>query len=89
MRRLFMQVLQSVQFQNELKNILEFIAKDSLTQAMNFKNQLKNKIDNLLTMPFMYKKSHFLKDENVREMVFKGYVIKTIYGIMMRNKVLL
>lgn len=75
MKRLFMQVLQSAQFQNELKNILEFIAKDSLAQAMGFKNQLKIKIDNILAMPFMYKKSSIFEDENIREMVFKGYVI--------------
>lgn len=70
-----MQVLQTSQFQNELKNILEFISKDSIKEAINFKNKLKNKIDNLLDMPFMYRKSYYFEDENIREMVFNGYVI--------------
>lgn len=70
-----MQVLQSIQFQNELGNILDFIARNSIKEATNFKNQLKDKIDNLTSMPFMCRKSTYFEDNNVREMIFKGYVI--------------
>lgn len=58
-----------------LKIILLFISKDSRNRALNFKNQLDNKINNLVNFPQKFKQSKNYADENVRDMIFQGYTV--------------
>ncbi len=71
---LFM-VLTKKLFNNSLESILLYIAKDSKNQAKKFKDELKAKINNLNNNPYKFRKSLYYDDENVRDMVFKGYTI--------------
>ena len=70
-----MVIVRKREYSIALKVILSFIAKDSRNRALRFKSQLDNKINNLVNFPhkFQQSKNHF--DENVRDMVFKGYTI--------------
>jgi toxin ParE1/3/4 len=70
-----MKIKESVKFKNNLKEILKYIAKDKKSAAINFRNDLKRLIESLTFMPYKYRKSYFYDDENIRDMVFKGYVI--------------
>jgi len=63
------------EYSTALKVILSFIAKDSKNKALNFKSQLDNKINNLVNFPYKFKQSKNYNDENVRDMIFKGYTI--------------
>jgi len=68
-------VQESVKFKKNLKNILIYISRDKKVAAVNFKNNLKKLIQNLKFMPYKYRKSYFYDDENIRDLIFKGYVI--------------
>ena len=70
-----MNVVKDPKFNEELKVILRFIALDSKPRASNFKNELITKVNNLPYMPYKYRKSHYFSDENIRDYIFKGYVI--------------
>ena len=70
-----MKILKSNKFNNELKNILYFIAIDSKNRAKIFKNNLIQSIKNLIFMPYKCRKSIYFNDENIRDLIFKGYTI--------------
>lgn len=91
-----MRIKYSKKFLNEIEQITDFIAKDSPIRAENFYNQLLNSLDTLDFMPYKYRKSTSFEDENVRDCVYKKYVIPykidlnkeiiTILGIYKENE---
>ncbi|MDX9742260.1 MAG: type II toxin-antitoxin system RelE/ParE family toxin [Arcobacteraceae bacterium] len=66
-------VEKSDRFKNELKIIVEFIALDSVVRAIKFYDEVTFKIQNIPHSPYAYRKK--AKDENLRELIFKGYTI--------------
>jgi plasmid stabilization system protein ParE len=68
-------IIESKDFVDELKNILAFISKDNKTAAKNFRKSLSKKIDNLKDFPFMYRVSIYFDNENIRDLVYKGYTV--------------
>jgi len=70
-----LQITEKNSFTKTLDNILNYIAKDSLNRAFDFNNQLEEKIDNIPYMPYKYRKSIYHNNENIRDMIFKGYTI--------------
>jgi plasmid stabilization system protein ParE len=54
---------------------LEYIAKDNPNAARKFKNDLIAACKDILHMPYKHRKSIYYDDENVRDMIFRGYVI--------------
>lgn len=62
-------------FERELKTIFDFIAKDSLNRAREFRNELIAKIERTAQTPFICRKSINFNDESIRDLIFKGYVI--------------
>ena len=62
-------------FERELKIIFDFIAKDSLNRAREFRNELIAKIERTAQTPFICRKSINFNDESTRDLIFKGYVI--------------
>lgn len=70
-----MQILKSKLYTISLQDILDFIAKDSLNIALKFKKELDKKIDDLDFMPYKFRKSIYFDDENIRDLIFKGYCI--------------
>lgn len=70
-----MQITRDIKYLHKLQNIIEFIAKDSLNRALDFCFELDLKIDGLPLMPYKFKKSIYFDDENIRDLIFKGYVV--------------
>ena len=62
-------------FERELKIIFDFIAKDSLSRAREFRNELIAKIERTAQTPFICLKSINFNDESIRDLIFKSYVI--------------
>ena len=62
-------------FERELKIIFDFIAKDSLSRAREFRNELIAKRERTAQTPFICRKSINFNDESIRDLIFKGYVI--------------
>ncbi len=78
-----MQILKRTKFNDELKNIFFYIAQDSKTRAKKFKDDLVKKIEDLIFMPYKCRESIYFEDTNIRDLIFKGYVI--VYKIDEKN----
>ena len=74
-----MTVVRKKEYLIELKNILSFISKDSVNRAFTFRKQLDFYIENLPHFPYKYRQSVHHQDEEVRDLIYKGYTI--IYKI--------
>ena len=46
-----------------------------MNQAIKFQVELDEIIDSIPNMPFKYRKSIYWNDNNIRDLIFKGYVI--------------
>jgi len=81
-----MKVINDPIFLSELKDILQNIAKDKQSASHKFKNDLRQKIKQIPDNPFMYRKSIYFNNENIRDMIYKGYTI--IYEVNLKNSTL-
>ncbi|KIM12953.1 MAG: hypothetical protein KU38_03315 [Sulfurovum sp. FS08-3] len=70
-----MQIVRSRGYLLDLQEIMEYIAKDSLEQAFKFEMDLDSKINKLDYMPYKCRKSIYFDDKNIRDLIFKGYVV--------------
>jgi plasmid stabilization system protein ParE len=66
-------------FREKLNAQVDYIAKDKPTAARKFKNDLIARIKEIPEMPFKHRKSIFFNREDIRDLVFKGYI--TIYRV--------
>jgi plasmid stabilization system protein ParE len=62
-------------FINRLESQLNYISQDSPKRARKFKTDLFKRIKEIPTNPFLCRKSIYFSDENIRDLVFKGYTI--------------
>ena len=62
-------------FESELKEIFDFISKDSRAGAIKFKEELFDKIYSLSDFLYRCRKSAKFNDEKIRELIHKGYVV--------------
>jgi len=70
-----MQIVKSTRYLEELETMLGFIAEDSLSRALQFADTLNAQVMELDTMPYKHRASLKSVNKNVRDLVFKGYVI--------------
>jgi plasmid stabilization system protein ParE len=66
-------------FQKQLFGILKFIAKDKITAAKKFENELNHLIQNLANSPYKFRASNYFDEKHYRDLVYQGYTI--IYKI--------
>ena len=70
-----MEIIYEPKFVKTFTDIWEYIAIHSKPMANKFKVELKQKIEELSHMPYKFRKSIYFDDENIRDLIFKGYVI--------------
>ena len=70
-----MKIVFSDKFGNEPERILNFIAQDSLNRATEFNDTLYDKIMEIPSRPYSFRKNKLLKREDTRDLILKGYVI--------------
>lgn len=70
-----MTIIRDDRYIENLQNMLDNIAKDSITRANIFRINLDKKINNLPNMPFKFRQSNYYEDDNIRDLIFKGYTI--------------
>jgi len=66
--------------ENDLNEIIDYIAQDSLEYALSFNEQVNEKIENLTQFPKMGRKVPELDDPNIRELILSNY--RLIYRIL-------
>jgi len=70
-----MKIKLTIEFNYDLNDIIDFISKDKPLAARKFKIEIIKKIQKDLIHPFLFKKSIYFEDENIRDYVFKGYTV--------------
>jgi len=70
-----MKILYRIKFVNEFNNIWDYISLDSRNRANKFKQEFRELIENIPFMPYRYRQSIFFNNENIRDLIFKGYVV--------------
>lgn len=70
-----MRIVRSTKYAQSLKTIITYISTDSKPRAFNFKSELDKNINNLWNMPFKFRQSIYFEDENIRDLIFKGYTV--------------
>ncbi|MBY9007832.1 MAG: type II toxin-antitoxin system RelE/ParE family toxin [Candidatus Lokiarchaeota archaeon] len=69
--------------QNDLNEVIDYIAKDSLEYALTFYEQVREKVQNLIQFPKIGRKIPELDDPAIRELILRNYRI--IYRIHKSN----
>ncbi len=62
-------------FRVKLNDQVEFIAKDKPYAARKFKAELIVRIKEVSQMPYKNRKSIFFDREDIREIIYKGYIV--------------
>ncbi len=70
-----MTLVKSQDYLDTLKEILEYIAVDKKSAAVNFYRELNTKIKTLKDFPYLYRKSLYFDDDNIRDLIYKGYSV--------------
>ena len=65
---------QSDRFKEELQSVVNFIAIDSPSRALDFFDDIVLKIETIPENPYIFRKRQSL-DDNIRELIFKGYTV--------------
>ena len=79
-----MKIIYREGFIKEIMDIWNFIALDNSNRATQFVNEIEQKIQDLPSLPLIYRKSIYFDDEDIRDMIHKGYVV--VYKIDTSNK---
>ena len=70
-----MNIIYKKNFENQLLQIVNYIAKDKISASINFANELEKQIFLIPDNPLKYRKSIYFNNENIRDMFYKGYTI--------------
>jgi len=70
-----MRILFKDTFVYRLEKQLDYIALDSPAAARRFKNDLLKLIKTIPSNPYKNRKSIWFDDQNIRDLIFKGYTI--------------
>ena len=70
-----MKIVESTKFKQQLRKIVFNIKKDKVSASIKFAKDLKEGINTLSNMPRKYRASIYHNNENMRDMIFKGYTI--------------
>ena len=68
-------VVRRREYLDGMKSIISFIARDSVSRAKSFKQQLDSRIDDLVHFPYKYRQSIHHTNKEVRDLIYKGYTI--------------
>jgi len=66
-------------FVNRLEGFVEIIAEDKPSAAREFHREIINACKEIQNFPYKHRKSRYFDDEDIRDLVYKGFVI--IYKI--------
>jgi len=73
-------------FKKQLRKVYDFISFDSKYYAKKFNKNLQQKVEALPHMPYKFRQSIYFDDEQIRDLIYKGYTIP--YLIDEENKII-
>ena len=81
-----MQIKLTKEFEKNFESIYKYIANDKLSASKKFKNELLKQIKNISKFPYKHRKSIYFDNNDIRDMIFKGYTI--VYKIEIENNII-
>ena len=82
-----MQIIRTKKYITSLQEIIRFISIDSRSRALAFRSEIDKQLENIATMPYMCRRSIYFDDEDIRDLVYKGYTV--VYKIEKSSEALL
>lgn len=82
-----MKVVKTQFYQQQLINILRYIAIDQPLNALSFERELQKKLELIKEQPKISRPSHYHPNPNYRDLIHKGYTL--IYKIEKQHILLL
>ncbi|MDY0078411.1 MAG: type II toxin-antitoxin system RelE/ParE family toxin [Bacteroidales bacterium] len=70
-----MKIRLTKRFRDKLDKQIDYIAKDKPSAARIFKEEIILRIRGITTMPYRNRKSIFFDNTEIREFIYKGYVV--------------
>ena len=70
-----MTIIYKKSFENQLLQIVDYISKDKVSASIKFANELEKLIFSIPDNPYKYRKSIYFDNENIRDLIYKGYTI--------------
>jgi len=70
-----MKIIYNPSFENQLIDILNYIASDKPSASIKFALDLEKSILEIPTFLFKYKQSFYFQNKNIRDMTYKKYTI--------------
>ena len=70
-----MQIIYKKTFENQLLQIINYIANDKIGASIKFASVLEALKFLIQDNPFKYKQSIYFENKNIRDMTYKGYTI--------------
>jgi len=70
-----MEIVYKSNFKRQFLNIVDYIKQDKSSASKKFSNELEKRIYSLIDNPFSCRKSIYFDDENIRDLIYKGYTI--------------
>ena len=70
-----MRIIFKETFLQRLSRQIDYIASDSPSRARKFKSDVLNEIRKIPEMPYANRKSIYFKNDQIRDLIFKGYTI--------------
>lgn len=74
----------TIDYKNKLNAQIKYIARDKPIAARKFKNDLLAKFAEIPSMPFKNRKSIFFDRDDIRDLIFKGYI--SVYKVNQEAK---
>ncbi len=76
-------IIYNPKFDKQIIEIVNYIAKDKPSASIKFALELEEAILNLPNFPYRFRKSIYFNDDNIRDMIYKGYTI--VYEVNLNN----
>ena len=84
-----MLIEKSKKFDDDLESVLDRIVLDSLNAALGLVDELEERLKALPHMPYKFRKSIYFDNEDIRDYIYKGYVIPYFIDMDMDKIILL
>jgi plasmid stabilization system protein ParE len=68
-------IVRSGKYTQSLQEIMRFISLDSKNKALKFRDKLDKQIANIINMPYKCRRSIYFDDDNIRDLIYKGYTV--------------
>ena len=70
-----MKIVYNSDFIRHLQNIWDYISDSGVSSANKFNVNLKIKIETIVNFPYKFRKSLYYQNDDIRDYIFKGYII--------------